>query len=92
MKLVGATNWFIRWPFFIEGAVLGIVGSVIPVILLLYGYWQLMNSAQLDLNLLMIKLLPFEQVSYTISGLLLGIGIMIGIWGSTLSVRKFLRV
>ncbi|MDF2962066.1 MAG: cell division protein FtsX [Paenibacillus sp.] len=92
MKLVGATNSFIRWPFFIEGALLGIIGSVIPVGILLYGYWQLMESTQLDLNLLMIKLLPFEQVSYTMSGLLLGIGVMIGIWGSTLSVRKFLRV
>jgi cell division transport system permease protein len=92
MKLVGATNSFIRWPFFIEGALLGIVGSVIPVIILLYGYWQMMVSTQLDLNLLMIKLLPFEQVYYTMSALLLGIGIMIGIWGSLLSVRKFLRV
>jgi cell division transport system permease protein len=92
MKLVGATNSFIRWPFFIEGALLGIIGSVIPVAILLYGYWQLMFSTQLDLNLLMIKLLPFNQVYYTMSGLLLGIGIMIGIWGSTLSVRKFLRV
>ncbi|MFD0680831.1 MULTISPECIES: permease-like cell division protein FtsX [unclassified Paenibacillus] len=92
MKLVGATNSFIRWPFFIEGALLGIIGSVIPVVILLYGYWELMDSTQLDLNLLMIKLLPFEQVYYTISALLLGIGIVIGIWGSTLSVRKFLRV
>lgn len=92
MKLVGATNSFIRWPFFIEGAILGIVGSVIPTGILLYGYWELMNVTQLDLSLLMIKLLPFDQVSYLMAGLLLGIGIMIGIFGSTLSVRKFLRV
>ncbi|PZE19268.1 permease-like cell division protein FtsX [Paenibacillus xerothermodurans] len=92
MKMVGATNSFIRWPFFIEGALLGVVGSAIPVAILLYGYWQLMHSPQLNLNLMMIKLLPFEQIVFTLSGLLLGIGIMIGIWGSTLSVRKFLRV
>jgi cell division transport system permease protein len=92
MKLVGATNSFIRWPFFIEGALLGIIGSVIPVGILLYGYWQLMISTQLDLNLLMIKLLPFSEIYFKMSCLLLGIGIMIGIWGSTLSVRKFLRV
>lgn len=92
MKLVGATNSFIRWPFFIEGALLGVVGSVIPVGVLLYGYWQMMESTQLDLNLLMIKLLPFQQIYMTMSCLLLGIGILIGIWGSTLSVRKFLRV
>ncbi|CAG7656107.1 permease-like cell division protein FtsX [Paenibacillus allorhizosphaerae] len=92
MKLVGATNSFIRWPFFIEGALLGIIGSVIPVIVLLYGYWQLMQSIQLDLNLLLIQLLPFDAIDIKVGGLLLGIGVLIGIWGSTLSVRKFLRV
>ncbi len=92
MKLVGATNSFIRWPFFIEGALLGITGSIIPTAILLYGYWELMTSTQLDLNLLMIKLLPFNQICYTMAGLLLGIGVLIGIFGSTLSVRKFLRV
>ncbi|MCP3775019.1 permease-like cell division protein FtsX [Paenibacillus sp. MZ04-78.2] len=92
MKLVGATNSFIRWPFFIEGALLGIIGSVIPVGLLLYGYWEMMRAIQLDLNLLLVQLLPFEAISFKTAGLLLGIGIIIGIWGSTLSVRKFLKV
>ncbi|WP_159885468.1 permease-like cell division protein FtsX [Paenibacillus puerhi] len=92
MKLVGATNSFIRWPFFIEGALLGIIGSAIPVGVLLYGYQQLMLSIQVDLNLLLIKLLPFQEVAMQTAGLLLGIGIIIGIWGSVLSVRKFLRV
>ncbi|SDE50820.1 cell division transport system permease protein [Paenibacillus sp. UNCCL117] len=92
MKLVGATNAFIRWPFFIEGALLGIIGSVIPVGILLYGYQQLMISTQVDLSLLLIRLLPFQEVAVQTAGLLLGIGILIGIWGSVLSVRKFLRV
>ncbi|CAG7633716.1 Cell division protein FtsX [Paenibacillus solanacearum] len=92
MKLVGATNSFIRWPFFIEGALLGIIGSVIPVVVLLYGYWQLMKSVELDLNLLLIQLLPYHEIYLQVGGLLLGIGVLIGIWGSTLSVRKFLRV
>lgn len=92
MKLVGATNSFIRWPFFIEGMLLGLTGSVVPVGLLLYGYYELMNFAQSDFGMLMVKLLPYQQISWIVSGLLLGIGIMIGIWGSMLSVRKFLRV
>lgn len=92
MKLVGATNSFIRWPFFIEGALLGIFGSIVPVAVLLYGYWQLMRSIQLDLNLLLIQLLPFEAIGLKVGGLLIGIGVIIGIWGSVLSVRKFLRV
>ncbi|WP_248929463.1 permease-like cell division protein FtsX [Paenibacillus hamazuiensis] len=92
MKLVGATNQFIRWPFFIEGALLGTIGSIIPAGALLYGYWELMNATELELSLLLIKLKPFEEIGYVLTGLLLGIGIMIGIWGSLLSVRKYLRV
>ncbi|MFD0696281.1 permease-like cell division protein FtsX [Paenibacillus sp. GCM10027628] len=92
MKLVGATNSFIRWPFFIEGALLGFIGSVIPVGLILGGYWKLMNTGSLDLSLMMIKLTPFHNISFTLTALLLGIGMVIGIWGSLISVRKFLRV
>jgi cell division transport system permease protein len=92
MKLVGATNSFIRWPFFIEGALLGFFGSVIPVVLILVGYWNLLHLAGMNLNLMMIQLKPFNEISTTLTVLLLGIGIVIGIWGSLLSVRKFLRV
>lgn len=92
MKLVGATNSFIRWPFFIEGALLGIVGSMIPVALLLYGYWELVGATKMEFSLLMIKMKPFEEIAATLTLLLLGIGVVIGIWGTLLSVRKHLRV
>lgn len=92
MKLVGATNGFIRWPFFIEGALLGIIGSIIPVGLLLYGYYELMNITRTELGLMLIELLPLEEVAMVIAGLLIGLGVVIGIWGSTLSIRKFLKV
>jgi cell division transport system permease protein len=93
MKLVGATNNFIRWPFFIEGALLGFIGSVIPVIILSYGYWKLVNWLQAnDTSSFMLKFKPFHEISYSLGILLLGIGIIIGIWGSTISVRKFLKV
>ncbi|MGG1552388.1 permease-like cell division protein FtsX [Paenibacillus ferrarius] len=92
MKLVGATNSFIRWPFFIEGALLGFVGSFVPTAIILAGYWKLLNTSSLNLNLLMIKLTPFENIAPTLLVLLLGLGIVIGVWGSLISVRKFLRV
>jgi cell division transport system permease protein len=92
MKMVGATNSFIRWPFFIEGALLGFIGSVIPAALILGGYWKLLNTSSLNLNLLMIELTPFGEIAPTMTVLLLGIGMVIGIWGSLISVRKFLRV
>lgn len=92
MKLVGATNGFIRWPFFIEGGLLGITGSAIPVVVLLYGYMELYNYTKLELGLMLIKLIPLQDLFWPVTGLLLGIGVMIGIWGTLLSVRKFLRV
>jgi cell division transport system permease protein len=92
MKLVGATNGFIRWPFFIEGALLGLIGSVIPAVVLLWGYAELYKQTQANLGLLLIRLIPVRELILILPGLLLGIGIMIGIWGSLLSVRKFLRV
>ncbi|MFK7694731.1 permease-like cell division protein FtsX [Paenibacillus sp. HJGM_3] len=92
MKLVGATNGFIRWPFFIEGGLLGLVGSAIPVAILLYGYMEFYNFTKLELGLMLIKLIPINELMWMLAGLLLGIGIMIGIWGTLLSVRKFLRV
>jgi cell division transport system permease protein len=92
MKLVGATNNFIRWPFFIEGALLGIIGSLIPIGILLYGYSKLISTFQIDMGMMMVQLLPLSDIANSIFGLLLGIGIVIGIWGSTISVRKFLKV
>lgn len=92
MKLVGATNGFIRWPFFIEGALLGLFGSIVPVVLLTYGYWELLHATNMDFNSFMVQFKPFEEISYPLGGALLLIGIVIGIWGSTLSVRKFLKV
>lgn len=92
MKLVGATNSFIQWPFFIEGAVLGIVGSAIPAVVILYGYSMLIEMSKMEMGLMYIELLSVQSVSLKLLVLLLSIGVLIGIWGSTLSVRKFLKV
>ncbi|ANE46739.1 cell division protein FtsX [Paenibacillus swuensis] len=92
MKLVGATNSFIRWPFFIEGALLGVIGSIIPISILFYGYYELISYSRIELGILMIQLIPVEELMRKVGLLLLGLGTVIGIWGSTLSIRKFLKV
>ncbi|SDX29191.1 permease-like cell division protein FtsX [Paenibacillus sp. CF384] len=92
MKLVGATNNFIRWPFFIEGALIGIFGSVVTVTLLMLGYSRLVEVSQVELGLMMIKLVTLKEAGFNVSVLIMGLGILIGIWGSTLSVRKYLKV
>lgn len=91
MKLVGATNSFIRWPFFIEGALLGVIGSVIPAGVLSFGYWKLIESSRTSLETVMLQMKPFETVYLQLAAILIGIGIAIGIWGSLLSVRKYLK-
>jgi len=50
MKLVGATNWFIRWPFFIEGLLIGLLGAILPSAVLLFGYYSSQRSSSLNLN------------------------------------------
>lgn len=92
MKLVGATNWFIRWPFFFEGLFLGILGSVIPITLLISGYRFLDNNVAFFEELDFISILPFNPFVWQLSGLIILIGAGIGVWGSVMSVRKFLKV
>ncbi|MFK7692307.1 permease-like cell division protein FtsX [Paenibacillus sp. HJGM_3] len=92
MKLVGATNGFIRWPFFIEGALLGLIGSLLPTIVLLFGYWQFVDYSKMELGLMLIQLLPLGEVVAKVGGLLLGIGLAIGLIGSGFSLRKFMKV
>ncbi|MWC30591.1 permease-like cell division protein FtsX [Paenibacillus sp. MMS18-CY102] len=92
MKLVGATNGFIRWPFFIEGAVIGFGASVLTLGALLYGYWKISQSSQFDLVLSMITLVKFHDVVFLLTVVIVGLGTLIGVWGSTISVRKYLKV
>jgi cell division transport system permease protein len=92
MKLVGATNGFIRWPFFVEGLLLGILGAVIPVSALSYGYIRLADLVEATPELGFLTMLPAVPLTVQMGALLLGIGAFIGIWGSMMSVRKFLKV
>ncbi|OUN01452.1 MAG: cell division protein FtsX [Paenibacillaceae bacterium ZCTH02-B3] len=92
MKLVGATNGFIRWPFFVEGALTGLIGSLITAAGLLAGYAQVIRSTRLDLGLMMFDLVPLEEAFWPVGGTIVGLGTLIGIFGSILSVRKYLRV
>jgi cell division transport system permease protein len=91
-KLVGATNGFIRWPFFIEGMMLGILGSVIPITLILTGYYYLENNVRDKITYSFVDILPFHPFAWQLSIVVLLIGTVIGMWGSVMSVRKFLKV
>ena len=92
MKLVGATNWFIRWPYFLEGLWLGLLGSILPVAIIGTSYYYANNYLSEKLKGNFIQLLDFSPFIYQVSGLLILMGAVIGIWGSVMSVRKFLKV
>ncbi|EST55440.1 cell division protein FtsX [Brevibacillus panacihumi W25] len=93
MKLVGATNWFIRWPFFVEGLLMGIAGALIPTIMLAVGYYYLLDAIHSSFEASQLfKLLPLFPLVNQVALALLAIGAFIGIWGSLVSVRRFLRV
>ncbi|MFF2092644.1 permease-like cell division protein FtsX [Paenibacillus sp. NPDC058174] len=92
MKLVGATNAFIRWPFFIEGAIIGVVSSVITTAAVLFSYSELVRLTKVDMGLMLLKLVPVEECGLQVGVLLIGLGTLLGVWGSTISVRKYLKV
>lgn len=92
MKLVGATNGFIRGPFFIEGLFLGILGSVIPIAMILTGYHYLFEKLKDQAKFDFVQLLPYNPFAWQLSALVLVIGAVIGVWGSVMSIRKFLKV
>lgn len=93
MKLVGATNAFVRWPYFMEGLFLGILGSVIPFLVVAFGYRQLyVWFIEKNYQTMFIQLIPYQTMTLYLGGLLILIGAVIGVWGSMTSVRKFLKV
>lgn len=92
MKLVGATNWFIRWPFIVEGIVIGVIGALIPLLLLGYGYKSLYSRAGGVFKGLSFPLVPSQQLELKLAVVLLGVGVVIGVWGGVMSVRRFLRI
>ncbi len=92
MKLVGATNWFIRWPFVWEGILIGVLGAAIPFAIIAYGYQFLYHYSGGAFVALSFPLMKAGLVAHKIGGILFGIGIIIGLWGGIMSVRRFLRI
>lgn len=91
-RLVGASNLSIKQPFVIEGLILGILGSIIPVATTIYGYSILYDKTGGVLFSKFIKLLePFPFV-FMVSGVLVVIGIIVGMIGSSGAVKKYLKI
>lgn len=92
MKMVGATNAFVRWPFVVEGIVLGLASAVIAG-LLQFGIYSLMTKAvNVYSHVQFISIIPYQTLALPVMVIYLAIGLMIGVFGSLITIRKFLRV
>ena len=92
MKLVGATNSFVRVPFVLEGMWIGLFGSIIPIVSVSLIYYNLYHTLAPRIKGNLLELLDVTPLLYQVSAIILGLGLLIGIWGSFMSVRKFLKI
>jgi len=95
MKYIGATDWFIRWPFIIEGIIIGLVGAVVSFVITVYLYNALetyINSEAVISGMSLIRMLPLKDIGGQILFVYIIIGVVMGTVGSIISVRKHLNV
>ena len=92
MRLVGATNSFIRIPFVLEGMFLGLIGALIPMTIVSVVYYNLYNVLEERLQGETLQLIEVGTLLTNVNILLVILGMFIGIWGSFMSVRKFLKI
>ena len=92
MKMVGATNGFIRWPFVVEGFILGFTASVVAFFLQ-WGLYNFLEAqiARMD-SLQLFTVVPFVEVIEIVAIAYAIVGFLVGVVGSLLSIRKFLKV
>jgi len=90
MKYLGATNWFVRFPFLLEGMVLGLIGALCAALLVYFGYFSLVR--RIGETLPFIPLITGGRYLQAMLGGLTVLGLLIGALGSTISIRRFLNV
>ncbi len=92
MKMVGATNGFIRWPFVYEGFLLGLFSAVIGFFLQWGLYEAVARSVATNDTINLISVVPFETMWEYVAVIFAGAGMLIGVGGSLSAIRKFLQV
>lgn len=96
MKFVGATDTFIKLPFFVEGMVLGLLAASLAFFILWGGYEYLVTWMDGNQSALFMmfkdQIIPFESIALMMYGAFAAGGVLIGVGGSMIFVRKYLRV
>ena len=91
MKMVGATNGFIRFPFLIEGFILGLFSALISFFIE-WGLYEVIREAIIRTDLKVFTIIPFTDVVLPMAAVCVITGFFVGIFGSLMSIRKFLKV
>ena len=94
MKLIGAANGFIKAPFRAEGMIIGILGSLIPTAIIFAGYEGIINwmNDKFHVVTVFMRFVPIQQIMLYLLPLALLVGIVIGLLGSSITIRKYLKV
>lgn len=92
MKYIGATDWFIRWPFIMEGMFIGILGAILTTVLLYLGYNGIYGKLCKSLSFILVDFVSPSVVLTTLFPLFILGGLVIGALGSIQAIRKFLQV
>ncbi|MCL2373119.1 MAG: permease-like cell division protein FtsX [Defluviitaleaceae bacterium] len=92
MKYVGATDWFIRWPFVIEGALVGMIGGFVPSVVIWLTYGRTAAAVGGIPELQFIELIPSDEIFTTLLPFAVLLGTIIGLAGSITAVRRHLKV
>lgn len=92
MRMVGATNGFIRWPFVYEGFLIGIFSAVIAFLLQWMLYEAVASGVDNSSTIQLVSVIPFSQMWIPVAAVFAGAGILIGVGGSLTAIRRFLQV
>ena len=92
MRLVGASNTYIKLPFFFEGLILGFLGSVLPIFICCYGYVYLYNKLGGQLFTAIISLVKPDIIVFNLIIYILLVGVLVGAFGSYRAVRRYLKI
>ena len=92
MRLVGASNSYIKLPFFFEGLWLGFIGSILPIFACCYGYLYLYNRLGGQLFTAIIKLVKPDALVFNVVLSILVVGVLVGAFGSYRAVRRYLKI
>lgn len=90
MKYIGATDWFIRWPFIVEGIIIGLIGAFLSlgIMSIIYSF----GGGKLTEGIYMFKVVSLEKICSDLISIFSIIGVFVGALGSSISIRKYLQV